>query len=510
MIKKFKYIIFLILVFLVTFISGCGKNENQSEIKSLDDLSGKKVAIIVGTIHDKLISERVPDAQIEYYNNLADGIAALKSGSVDAYVQPGSSALFLMFENPGLKTLDEHLLDGNIAFIFPKTDKGKALNAEFSEFVVSMRQQGELDKLREKWFAEGEAGKNMPKIPKNGKNGVLKLATSATQVPYTYIRDNENVGLEIELAVLFANQYDYGLDIIDMNFDGLIPYIKTDLADMACSCFAITEERKESVDFAESHIQDSVVVMVMDSDYSQKSNIFSSIIEKIDKTFIREKRYKMFIDGVVVTLSINLLSIFFGTLIGFFVFFLCRKSGKKTNKIIQICIWLIQGTPVVVLLMILYYIVFAKLGTNPFIVSVIGFTLIFSCAVFNMLSMGFNAVDIGQTEAAYALGYSDSKTVFRILLPQAAQHFIPAFKTQVTALLKATSVVGFIAVTDLTRAGDLVRSRTYEPFFSLISVAIIYFMLEALCNLILNNIEKKINPENRSDKKVLKGVKTDD
>ena len=70
MIKKLKYIILLISVFLVSFISGCGKNENQSEIKSLDDLSGKKVAIIVGTIHDKLISERVPDAQLEYYNNL--------------------------------------------------------------------------------------------------------------------------------------------------------------------------------------------------------------------------------------------------------------------------------------------------------------------------------------------------------------------------------------------------------------------------------------------------------
>ena len=98
-------------------------------------------------------------------------------------------------------------------------------------------------------------------------------------------------------------------------------------------------------------------------------------------------------------------------------------------------------------------------------VSVFAFTLTFGAGVFGMLKSGEGAVDKGQAEAAYALGYSNAGAFFRIILPQMLPHILPSYKGEIVSLIKATSVVGYIAVQDLTRMGDIVRSRTYEAFF---------------------------------------------
>ena len=142
--------------------------------------------------------------------------------------------------------------------------------------------------------------------------------------------------------------------------------------------------------------------------------------------------------------------------------------------------------------------------------SVVGFTLVFGSAVFGMLRVGVGAIDKGQLEAAYTLGYTNRKAFFRIILPQALPHFMPAYKGEITALIKATAVVGYVAVQDLTKMGDIVRSRTYEAFFPLIAVAIIYFILAAILTFLVNRIEIRIDPRRRSKQQILKGVKTDD
>ena len=127
-----------------------------------------------------------------------------------------------------------------------------------------------------------------------------------------------------------------------------------------------------------------------------------------------------------------------------------------------------------------------------------------------MLRTGVGAIDRGQTEAAYALGYTDRKAFFRIILPQALPHFMPTYKGEITSLIKATAVVGYVAVQDLTKMGDIVRSRTYEAFFPLIAVAVIYFVLAAILTFVANKIEIRIDPRKRPRGELLKGVKTDD
>ena len=142
--------------------------------------------------------------------------------------------------------------------------------------------------------------------------------------------------------------------------------------------------------------------------------------------------------------------------------------------------------------------------------AVIGFTLIFGAAVTGMLKAGVGAVDKGQTEGAYALGYDDRTTFFKIILPQAIPHMLPAYKGEIVALIKSTAVVGYIAVQDLTKVGDIVRSRTYEAFFPLIAVAVIYFLLAWVLTMLVGRIQMKADPAGRKREKILKGVQSND
>ena len=274
----------------------------------------------------------------------------------------------------------------------------------------------------------------------------------------------------------------------------------------------ITEERKEGVNFSEPYYLGGTVMAVRAeaAGAGEATNPIDGIGESFSKTFVRENRWRMFLEGVITTLMITVLSIVFGTVLGFVVFVLCRNGGRIANGISGACMWLLQGMPGVVLLMILYYIVFGSFSIGGVAVSVVGFTLTFGTTVFGLLKTGVGAVDGGQDEAASALGYSEHQTFFKIILPQALPHVMPPYKGEVVNLIKATSIVGYIAVQDLTKMGDIVRSRTYEAFFPLIAITIIYFALEGLLGFVVGRIQISFDPKRRSKDAILKGVKTDD
>ena len=478
---------------------------------SVDELAGKRIGVVTGTIHDSLAAKRLPTAQIVYFNTTADMIDALKAGKIDAMVRPQSGALFISYEDKSITWLDEHLTDADVSFAFPKTEDGAALRERFSVYIRELRESGELETLREKWFGEDESVKTMLDISAlPATNGMLRLAATGTQMPFNYVRDNVIVGFEIELAARFCEENGFALQVEQMNFDGVLASVQAGKCDFACACLAATEERKESVDFSEPHFAESVVFVVLDSTAGKQESFLDGVRASFEKTFIRENRWQLFVEGIGTTMLITVLSILFGTALGFSVFMLCRNGNPVANVLTRFCVWLVQGMPVVVLLMILYYVIFGKIAISGTAVSVIGFTLVFGAAVYGMLKAGVGAIDRGQTEAAYALGYSDHKAFFRVVLPQAIPHFLPSYKGQITALIKATAVVGYVAVQDLTKMGDIVRSRTYEAFFPLIAVAVIYFILAAILTFLVNKVEVRIDPRKRPRKQLLKGVKTDD
>lgn len=136
--------------------------------------------------------------------------------------------------------------------------------------------------------------------------------------------------------------------------------------------------------------------------------------------------------------------------------------------------------------------------------------MIFACAMYDMLSVGFGAIGNGQYEAATAMGYSNSQSFFKILLPQAAKHFLPIYKGEVVTLIKETSVAGYIAIQDLTKISDLVRARTYQAFFALIFTAVIYFVISGILTRVVGMVEKKLDPQSRSVEQILEGIKVEE
>ena len=341
----------------------------------------------------------------------------------------------------------------------------------------------------------------------------------------------------------FCQEYGYGLEVVPMNFGALIAAVQSGKCDFASCTIAITQERAEQVLFASPNAKTGSVLVVrkakpkpqavqpkaatpsapsqvslqaqaspaQTSQFMEDARVFFEELKaSFNRTFIREERWRLFIEGIINTMIITVLSILFGTILGFVVYLFCRGGNVIANFITRFFIWLIEGTPMVVLLMILYYIIFGKVDISGIWVAIIAFTMTFGAGFYGMLKSGTGALDRGQTEAAYALGFTDTQTFFTVILPQAALHFMPAYKSSVVALIKATAIVGYIAVQDLTKMGDIVRSRTYEAFFPLIAVAAIYFVLAGMLNIIVGIIHNRIRPEKRTKDDILKGVDTHD
>ena len=148
--------------------------------------------------------------------------------------------------------------------------------------------------------------------------------------------------------------------------------------------------------------------------------------------------------------------------------------------------------------MVLYYIVFGKLSISGLAVSVFGFTLTFGAAVFGLLKTGVGAVDHGQYEAACALGYSDRRTFYRIILPQALPHFMPAYKGEITALIKATAVVGYVGAVDITKAFQDQGSNTYEYMIPYLVMALLYIVIVALIASLVKLMERGLAKNERN------------
>lgn len=257
--------------------------------------------------------------------------------------------------------------------------------------------------------------------------------------------------------------------------------------------------------------------MVKNNDYYayafKKASAFDGIIqsvwESINKTFIKENRWIQFVKGLGTTFLITITSIILGIILGFLVFLLCKDGNKVSNIITSVCKYIVDGMPAVVLLMIFYYIVFSAIEIDGIIVSVVVFTLIFMSSVFGILHMAYDMIDTGQFEASYALGYSKNKTFFKIILPQMIRHMWISLEQSVVEQIKATSIVGFIAVQDLTKTSDMIRSSTYEAFFPLIVVAILYFFICWLFIRLVKLVSKKFNKPEKRREKFLSDVKTE-
>ena len=219
--------------------------------------------------------------------------------------------------------------------------------------------------------------------------------------------------------------------------------------------------------------------------------MIESVVDSFYDNLIAEDRYRMILDGLQVTLLITLCAALLGTLLGGLVCWMRMSRSKWLQQVAKVYIELMRGTPVLVLLMLMYYVVMAPLDATGIVVAVVTFAMNTAAYISEMLRTTIQGIDRGQTEAGLALGFTPRQTFFKIVLPQVIKAVMPVYQGEVVSLLKGTSIVGYIAVADMTRASDLIRSRTFDAFFPLIVTAIIYFLMAWLIGLLLQSLVQR-------------------
>ncbi len=227
------------------------------------------------------------------------------------------------------------------------------------------------------------------------------------------------------------------------------------------------------------------------------SNFFTKLASDFETNLLVGDRYLMLLKGLGVTVLIALGAAVIGSILGTLLA-LMRLSKWRVGKrfyplrtLSRVYVDVIRGTPVVVQLMIMYYLILTSPAISKEAVAIISFGLNSAAYVSEMVRSGILAVDRGQTEAGRSLGLSGPQTMRRIVLPQSVQIILPNLFNEFIMLLKETSVVGFIGLMDLTKAGDFIRSRTYSAFFPLITVAAIYFIIVSVLSRLFSTIEAR-------------------
>ena len=219
--------------------------------------------------------------------------------------------------------------------------------------------------------------------------------------------------------------------------------------------------------------------------------------DSIYMNFIKDNRYKYILKGFGVTMLITVFSALMGIVIGFAVA-VVRSAAEQTGRL-KLLDWLcrlyltvIRGTPVVVQLLIIYFVIFSSVDIDKVLVAVIAFGINSGAYVAEIIRGGIMSIDRGQMEAGRSLGLSYNQTMTCVILPQALKNVLPSLGNEFIVLLKETSVAGYIALQDLTKAGDIIRSQTYDAFLPLLAVALIYLVVVIFLSWLLRGLEKRL------------------
>lgn len=222
----------------------------------------------------------------------------------------------------------------------------------------------------------------------------------------------------------------------------------------------------------------------------------NSVGEKIEAAFLTGDRWKLYLSGLGITMEVSLLAVFIGIVLGTLLAFMklsVTRGGKQTilARIASIYIDIIRGTPSVLQLLIMWFVVL-KTWKNGTLVAGITFGMNSAAYVAEIVRAGILAVDKGQTEAGRSLGLNKFQTMRYIVIPQAFKNVLPPLGNEFIVLIKETAIVGYVGLSDLTRTANQITSRTYDAFTPLIGAAIIYFVITKLLSILLGCLERRM------------------
>jgi polar amino acid transport system substrate-binding protein len=438
-------------------------------------------------------------------------LMAVNSGKIDATFLDQSTVPEALKASPGLGILAKDIFSFPVGAGFNQDNA--ALRDQFNAFLKGIKSNGVYADMVNRWVEKGIL--EMPKIAGSRPNGVLRAGVVEDDgVPFGFVQNGQLIGFDIEIAARFAAYTGREYQPVPLQFGTLIASIATHKIDIITASMFITDERKKRIDFSDPYYESGVSIVVRKDRIAPASSaggpslhavaastpasFFTRVGESFYSNIILESRWRLIVDGLRLTILISIFAALLGTILGGVVCYLRMSSHRVLSRLAAAYISLLRGTPVLVLLMIIYYVVFASVNINPALVAVVAFGLNFAAYVSEMFRTAIQSVDKGQQEAGIAGGFTPLQTFVYIVSPQALRHLLPVYKGEFISLMKMTSIVGYIAVQDLTKASDIIRSRTFDAFFPLLMAAVIYLLLAWLLTWALGAIEISVDPKRRT------------
>ncbi len=215
------------------------------------------------------------------------------------------------------------------------------------------------------------------------------------------------------------------------------------------------------------------------------------------QNFIEDDRWKYIVNGLGNTIKITLFAVLLGIALGFLVAII-RSTFEKTGKLkllnllCRVYLTVIRGTPVLIQLLLIYFVVFGSVRIDKSLVAILAFGINSGAYVAEIFRSGIMSIDNGQSEAGRSLGFNYTQTMIYIIMPQAFKNVLPALGNEFIVLLKETSVAGYIAIQDLTKGADIIRSRTYSAFMPLMAAAVIYLVMVMIFTYFVQRLERRL------------------
>lgn len=505
-------------------------------MKSKADLQGAVIGVQLGTTSDGLATElekKGDGTRVERYNKGADAIQALLQGKIDCMVTDEAPAKAFQRVNPSLQILPETFDASSFAICVAK-DHGE-LKQSINHAIRILKANGVIDSIVNRHLERGIAvaytlktsGGNLnsssdaPKssdakkvgpeafakkmgpeaLQKLGLKKSLRFATNATFEPFEYYQDGKIVGIDVDVANAIGDVLGVDVEILDMEFDAIITSVQAGKADAGIAGITVTPEREKNIGFTDSYADVRQVIMVNSGD-AKVADSQQGFVDKFKSCFIDDNRYQYMLQGLGNTLIITFFAIILSVILGTLIAIVRARHERKgdwkiPNLICQLYLTIMRGTPTMVQLLIIYYVVFASADVNKIFVAVIAFGLNSAAYIAEVIRSGIMSVDNGQMEAGRSLGLSYGKTMRLIILPQAFKNVLPAMGNELITLLKETSISGYIGLVDLTKGSDIIRSITYEAMMPLGVVALVYLFLVLGLNAGVRKLEKRLRKSER-------------
>ena len=476
-----------------------------ARLNSVEDLKDKRIAVQLGTVYDLYATKTFPNATVLQYPTFQEVTLSVSTGKAEAGLSDIDVLNEVMRANPDLVTIGKPIFKSPVAAGFRKTDADK--RTAFNAFLKEIRQNGVWADMVDRWMTKHD--QKMPELPKAAAaRGTVLVGTSSGGFPFAAVQNNELAGFDIELARRYGAYVGAEIRFVDQDFAAHIAALVSGKIDVILASMFDTEERRKRIDFSEPYFeQDSYAFTVKANTVAagaaaaDAAPVRVSLVERLKESFrsniLLERRYLLIWDGLKTTALISVLATLFGTALGALVCYMRMSPLAMLRVPARIYISVLRGIPVLVLLMLTFYVVFASVNISPVLVAVLAFGMNFAAYVSEMFRSGIEGVDRGQSEAGTAMGFTRTQTFGFIVLPQMIQRILPVYKGEFISLVKMTSIVGYIAVQDLTKASDIIRSRTFDAFFPLIMVAVLYFLIAWVLMQALDYLERITDPKTR-------------